>query len=104
MATTPQPPQHAPDHPAPPPKPEDAAEREKERAAEAKKVFDAYEKDDEDLPLTTQTDQLRRSMDMEKVGVANWMAEQENRIRSRQGDPPIEPRQVHGVAPAQKPR
>jgi hypothetical protein len=31
------------------------------------------------------------------------MEEQERRIRERQGDPPAEPRQVHGVAPAKKP-
>ena len=41
---------------------------------------------------------------MERVGPAAYMAEQERRIRERQGDPPAEPRQVHGVAPAQKPR
>lgn len=74
-----------------------------ERAAEARKIFDGYD-DDDDLPLTTQTDQLRRSMDMERVGPEAYMLEAERRIRDRQGDPPPEPRQVHGVAPVQKPR
>ena len=72
-----------------------------DRAAEARKIFDGYDK--EDLPVTTQTDQLRRAADMERVGPAAYMAEQERRIRERQGDPPAEPRQVHGVAPAKKP-
>jgi len=69
------------------------------RAAEARKIFD----EDEDLPVTTQTDQLRRAAKMEQVGPQAYMEEQERRIRERQGDPPAEPRQVHGVAPAKKP-
>ncbi len=76
-----------------------------DRAKEARKIFDENEKDaEDDLPVTTQTDQLRRSMEMEQVGPTAWMNEQERRIRERQGDPPIEPRQVHGVAPVQRPR
>ena len=76
-----------------------------ERAAEAKKIFDENEKDAEDgfIPVTTQTDQLVRSAEMERVGPTAWMEEEERRIRERQGDPPAEPRQVHGVAPAQRP-
>jgi hypothetical protein len=62
--------------------------------------FDA----DADLPVTTQTDQLRRSMEIEKMGPQAYMEAQETRIRDRQGAPPIEPRQVHGIAPPQKPR
>ena len=73
-----------------------------QRANEARKLFDENERDD--LPVTTQTDQLRRSMEMEQVGPTAWMNEQERRIRERQGDPPDEPRQVHGVAPVQRPR
>jgi hypothetical protein len=90
MAVTPQPSNPPPHQPA-----------NEAKAAETRKIFDTYE--DDDLPLTTQSDQLRRAMDMEKVGPSNWMAEQDRRIRERQGDPPIEPRQVHGVAPAKKP-
>ena len=76
-----------------------------DRANEARKIFDENEKDaEDDLPVTSQTDQLRRSMEMEQVGPTAWMNEQERRIRDRQGDPPAEPRQVHGVAPVQKPR
>lgn len=72
------------------------------RAAEARKIFDGYD-NEKDLPVTTQTDQLRRAADMEKVGPQAYLEEQERRIRERQGDPPAEPRQVHGVAPAKKP-
>lgn len=98
MATAP----HQPDQPQPPAAHQPTIEeKEKERAAEARKIFDGYDK--EDLPVTTQTDQLRRAADMERVGPAAYMAEQERRIRERQGDPPLEPRQVHGVAPAKKP-
>ena len=75
---------------------------EKERASEARRIFDGYE--DDDGPVTAQTDQLRRSIDMERVGPTAWMVELERRIRERQGDPPAEPRQVHGVAPAPRPR
>lgn len=78
--------------------------RAEERAAQARKIFDENEKDDDDRPITTQTDQLIRSAEMEEVGPSAWINEQERRIRERQGDPPAEPRQVHGVAPAQKPR
>lgn len=99
-ATTPQTPQPS---PAPPsPKPED---EEKERAAKAKELFDKDEKEAKDNPgsWTSQVDQLRRSAEMEQVGVAAWMAEQERRIQERQGEPPREPRQVHGVAAARPP-
>ena len=73
---------------------------------EARKIFDDNEKaaEDEDFPVTTQTDQLVRSMEMEQVGPTAWMNEMERRIAERQGDAPAEPRQVHGVAPAQRPR
>ena len=84
----------------------DADKIRQERAAEAKKIFDDNEKaaEDEDFPVTTQTDQLVRSMEMEQVGPTAWMNEMERRIAERQGDAPDEPRQVHGVAPAQRPR
>ena len=77
-----------------------------DRAREARKIFDDNEKaaEDEDFPVTTQTDQLVRSMEMEQVGPTAWMNEMERRIAERQGDAPDEPRQVHGVAPAQRPR
>jgi hypothetical protein len=96
MATVTPPPAHAGDPPIR--SPESINE---ERTAEARKIFDEYEK--EEPPMTTQTDQLRRSMDMEKVGPENWMKEQERRIRERQGEPPPEPRQVRGVAPVKPP-
>jgi hypothetical protein len=118
MATTPQPQKHDPrqdsDKPYRPddehqhgdqqqsrPGPDQDQIRE-QRAAEARKLFD--ENDSDDLPVTTQTDQLRRSMEMEQVGPTAWMNEQERRIRERQGDPAPEPRQVHGVAATNKPR
>lgn len=109
MATQPQPPQKSrPDDDDDDKRQAPVAEldkkRNEERAARARQIFDENEKDDDDLPLTTQTDQLRRSMEMEEVGPSNWMNEQERRIRERQGEPPHEPRQVHGVAPPQKPR
>ena len=81
----------------------DADKIREERAAEARKIFDDNEKD-EDLPVTTQTDQLVRSAEMEQVGPTAWMNEMERRIAERQGDAPPEPRQVHGVAPVQRPR
>ena len=55
-------------------------------------------------PLTTQTDQVLRSQEMEREGPANWMERTNREIAERQGDAPDEPRQVHGVAPAQRPR
>lgn len=99
--TQPTPPQPT---PPPPPKPEDEEEEKKKRAAKAKELFDKDEKEAKDNPgsWTSQVDQLRRSAEMEQVGVEAWMVEQERRIRERQGDPPIEPRQVHGVAVAVK--
>ena len=42
----------------------------------------------EDLPITTQTDQLVRSAEMEQVGPTAWMNEMERRIAERQGDAP----------------
>ena len=79
-----------------------------ERAAEAKKIFDENEKDAEDgfTPVTNLklTASLFDRARMERVGPTAWMEEEERRIRERQGDPPAEPRQVHGVAPAQRPR
>jgi hypothetical protein len=60
-------------------------------------------KSEDEMPMTAQTDQLKRAGEMEKVGVKNWMEEQEKNIRERQGDPPPQPRQVPGVAPPQKP-
>ena len=81
----------------------DADKIREERAAEARKIFDDNEKD-EDFPVTTQTDQLVRSAEMEQVGPTAWMNEMERRIAERQGDAPAEPRQVHGVAPVQRPR
>lgn len=102
MATQPHSPEHADKSPNDRPVTADDTKRANdERAAEARKIFDAY--DDKDLPVTTQTDQLRRAAEMEKVGPTAWMNEQERRIRERQGDPPAEPRQVHGVAPVKKP-
>jgi hypothetical protein len=100
MANVTQPPKHDPRQDSD--KPDDAQQQHirEERAAEARKIFDSR---GDDLPVTTQTDQLRRSMEMEQVGPAAWMDEQERRIRERQGDPSAEPRQVHGVAPTQKP-
>ena len=74
------------------------------RAAEARKIFDDNEADKDDRAVTTQTDQLIRSSEMERVGPSAWMAESERRIADRQGSPPAEPRQVHGVAQVQKPR
>ena len=57
-------------------------ENQKQRAEDARKLVDDYEKDgDEDMPLTTQTDQVRRSMDMETVGPTAWMNETEARIQ-----------------------
>ena len=84
----------------------DADKIREDRAREARKIFDDNEKaaEDEDFPVTTQTDQLVRSMEMEQVGPTAWMNEMERRIAERQGDAPDEPRQVHGVAPAQRPR
>ena len=84
----------------------DADKIREDRAREARKIFDDNEKaaEDEDFPVTTQTDQLVRSMEMEQVGPTAWMNEMERRIAERQGDAPAEPRQVHGVAPAQRPR
>lgn len=87
-------------------KPTDEKKLAEERAAKAKEIFDKDEakaKDDPG-PWTSQIDQLRRSAEMEEVGPAAWMAEQDRRIRERQGEPPVEPRQVHGVATPQKPR
>lgn len=54
-------------------------------------------------PLTTQTDQLVRSREMEVEGPRHWMERTGREIAERQGDAPDEPRQVHGVAPAQRP-
>ena len=81
-------------------------ENQKQRAEDARKLVDDYEKDgDEDMPLTTQTDQVRRSMDMETVGPTAWMNETEARIQERSDERRTdEPRQLHGVAQAQKPR
>lgn len=93
---------HTPEPAKTPAPTEDPKHRDEEKAAEARKIFDEAAKDDS--PVTSQTDQLRRSAEMEKVGPTAWMNEQDRRIRERQGEPPIEPRQVHGVAPAQKPR
>ena len=79
-----------------------------QRLEEANKLADDYEKEAEDDegdfgPLSTQGDQVRRSEDMMRVGASNWVAATEAKIAERQGDPPPEPRQVHGVAPAQRP-
>ena len=84
----------------------DADKIREDRAREARKIFDDNEKaaEDEDFPVTTQTDQLVRSAEMEQVGPTAWMNEMERRIAARQGDAPDEPRQVHGVASAQRPR
>jgi hypothetical protein len=98
MATQPQPTPH----PEPkPPHPDDEAKAKEARVAEARKIFDEYEK--EEPPMTTQTDGIRRSMDMERVGAENYMRALEDRIKERQGEAPPEPRQVHGVAPVKPP-
>lgn len=55
-------------------------------------------------PLTTQTDQVLRSQEMEREGPTNWMERTGREIAERQGDAPDEPRQVHGIAPAPRPR
>ena len=82
-------------------------EVQKDRQAAATKLVDDYEKEAEDdsgLPLTTQTDQLARSADMEAVGPTNWMNETEARIQERSGDEPPPTRQARGIAPVQPPR
>ena len=86
------------------PQPTKVKRAQEARAAEARKIFDDNEADKDDRAVTTQTDQLIRSSEMERVGPSAWMAESERRIADRQGSPPAEPRQVHGVAPVQKPR
>jgi hypothetical protein len=63
-----------------------------------------YDEPDPAGPVTTQTDQLVRSAKMEKMGPTAYMEEENRRIMERQGEPPPEPRQVHGVAPVQKHR
>lgn len=77
----------------------------KKRAAKAKEIFDKDEAKAKENggPWTAQVDQLKRSAEMEEVGASAWMTELERRIRERQGDPPIEPRQVHGVAQVKAP-
>lgn len=78
----------------------------KERVAAAGKLFDEYEKEAKEDPsrmVTSATDQIQRSLDMESVGPSNWMNEMERRIQERQGDTPPEPRQVRGIAQAERP-
>ena len=80
-------------------------EVQKDRQAAAAKLVDDYEKEaGDDLPLTTQTDQLARSADMEAVGPTNWMNETEARIQERSGEEPPPTRQARGIAPVQPPR
>ena len=80
-------------------------EVQKDRQAAAAKLVDDYEKEaGDELPLTTQTDQLARSADMEAVGPTNWMNETEARIQERSGDEPPPTRQARGIAPVQPPR
>ena len=76
-----------------------------DRQAAAAKLVDGYEREAKDgLPLTTQTDQLARSADMEAVGPTNWMNETEASIQERGGDEQPPTRQARGIAPVQPPR
>jgi hypothetical protein len=68
---------------------------------ENRRAYDELE--NVDWPITAQTDQLARSAKMERMGPTAYMEEENRRIQERQGQPPDEPRQVHGVAPAKKP-
>jgi hypothetical protein len=79
-------------------------EVQKDQQAAAAKLVDDYEAAEPGSPLTTQTDQLARSADMEAVGPGNWMAETEARIQERSGDEPPPTRQARGIAPVQPPR
>ena len=79
--------------------PEQQRQKQEDRAAAAKKLFDDNEAHADDRPVTTQTDQLRRSAEMEQVGPQAWMNEAERRIREREGDP-ISGRQVQEAIPS----
>ena len=80
------------------------ARRTYERSREENaKLYDDLDDDDEG-PITTQTDQLIRSRKMEIMGPTAFMEEENRRIAERSGEPPVEPRQVHGVAPVERQR
>ena len=79
------------------------ARRTYERSREENaKLYDDL--DDVEGPITTQTDQLLRSRKMEAMGPTAFMEEENRRIAERSGEPPVEPRQVHGVAPVERQR